>query len=117
MSRKKQVQSAKNLSGAASAVLPLKAHRQRAGVTLEQISEATKISRRFLEVIEDARFAELPGGVFSTSYIRQYACATGYDAELILERYRLWCAPAADAPEGAENAQEAPKWGRFALFG
>ncbi len=86
-------------------------------MTLEQIAESTKLSRRFLEAIEEGRFAELPGGVFSTSYIRQYAQATGYDAELILERYRQWCAPEKDSGAAGEESCDAPKWGRFALFG
>lgn len=68
--------------------LPLREHRQRARVTLEEIMAETKLSRRFLEAIEEGRYEELPGGVFTVSYIRQYAAMTGYDAEVILEHYR-----------------------------
>ncbi len=48
----------------------------------------TKLSRRFLEAIEEGRYEDLPGGVFTVSYIRQYAAMTGYDADVILEHYR-----------------------------
>lgn len=73
--------------------LGLEAHRQSAGVTLEQIAEATKISRRFLKAIEDGCYKELPGGVFTTSYIRQYAAAVGFNADLILKHYERSLSP------------------------
>jgi cytoskeletal protein RodZ len=58
--------------------------REAAGITLEQISDSTKISRTFLAAIEDGRFNDLPGGVFTRSYIRQYAAAIGCDPDPIL---------------------------------
>ena len=33
----------------------------------------------------EGRFEDLPGGVFTRSYIRQYAAAIGFDPEPILE--------------------------------
>jgi len=75
----------------ASDVLPgleLGKFRQNAGVSLEEIMERTKLSRRFLEAIETARYGELPGGVFDINYLRQYATATGYDVNALLEHYR-----------------------------
>ncbi len=47
----------------------------------------TKISRRFLRAIEDERFDELPGGVFTVSYLKQYAAATGFDEGELLACY------------------------------
>ncbi len=52
--------------------------RARKGVTLKDISEATKISVRFLEAIEAEDFEKLPGGVFAVNYLKQYAAAIGY---------------------------------------
>jgi cytoskeletal protein RodZ len=61
-------------------VLPdLTAIRERKGISLEQIARSTKISARYLEAIERSEFEQLPGGVFRTSYIRQYARAIDYD--------------------------------------
>lgn len=97
--------------------LPLREHRLRAGVQLEGISESTKLSRRFLEAIEEGSYGELPGGVFSTNYIRQYAQATGYDAELILEHYRAWCGEGTSVEPQQGCKTPAVRWGRFALFG
>ena len=67
--------------------LPLEQIRRRNGVSLEAIAEYTKISIRFLGAIETGEFEELPGGVFDTNFIRQYAEAIGYDAEPILNEY------------------------------
>lgn len=58
-------------------VLDLKRLRKKAGVSLEEIAERTKISLRFLRAIEDEEFDKLPGGIFRTSYLRQYAAAIG----------------------------------------
>ena len=64
--------------------LDLARFRKRADLTLEQIADRTKISVRFLRAIESEEFEKLPGGIFSTSYLRQYAQSIGYDeAELL----------------------------------
>jgi cytoskeletal protein RodZ len=67
--------------------LDLPRFRKRAGVSIEQIVERTKISSRFLRAIEDEQFDQLPGGIFSTSYLRQYAAAIGYDQEALVAYY------------------------------
>lgn len=95
--------------------LCLEEHRVRRGVTLEQIADSTKISRRFLSAIEAGDYAQLPGGVFTTSYIRQYAQATGYDALEILDHYAQSSAPAsAPAAEEARGGEPQPGFQRFA---
>lgn len=63
-------------------------HRIRSGVSLELICERTKISRHFLEAIEERAYQRLPGGIFDISYIRQYAEQIGYSAESLLEDYK-----------------------------
>jgi cytoskeletal protein RodZ len=67
--------------------LDLPRFRKRAGVSLEEIVQRTKISSRFLQAIEDEQFDQLPGGIFSTSYLRQYAAAIGYDEEALISYY------------------------------
>ena len=76
------------MPGKAQPSLELGEFRRKAGVSLEWIVEQTKISRRFLEAIETGTYGELPGGVFDISYLRQYAKATGYEVETLLEHYR-----------------------------
>ncbi|MGH9627440.1 MAG: helix-turn-helix domain-containing protein [Bryobacteraceae bacterium] len=69
------------------AALHLEQFRRQAGVPLEAIANNTKISTRFLRAIESEEFDKLPGGVFNTSYIRQYAAAIGFEEEKLLAHY------------------------------
>lgn len=72
-----------------TATLCLEAYRRRAGVSLETIAEKTKISSRFLRAIECEEFDKLPGGIFDTNYIRQYAVAIGFPEQQLLEQYQV----------------------------
>src|SRR5271154_6284629 len=75
--------------------LDLARSRKQEGISLEDIADQTKISLRFLQAIENEEFEKLPGGIFSTSYLRQYAAAIGYDeAELLAHYNRKVNAPA-----------------------
>ena len=68
-------------------VLGLATIRRNRGISLAEISEATKISVRSLEAIEQGEFQKLPGGIYNTSYIRQYARAIDYDEAALLSYY------------------------------
>ncbi len=68
-------------------VLGLATIRRNRGISLTQIAEATKISVRSLEAIERGDFQKLPGGIYNTSYIRQYARAIDYDESALLSYY------------------------------
>jgi cytoskeletal protein RodZ len=68
-------------------VLGLATIRRNRGISLTQIAESTKISVRSLEAIERGDFRKLPGGIYTTSYIRQYAKAIDYDGDAILAVY------------------------------
>lgn len=61
--------------------------RRKKGISLEGISQATKICVYYLQAIEAGDFAILPGGIYSTSYIRQYARAIDYNESELLEWY------------------------------
>ena len=67
-----------------SSILGLATIRKNRGITLEQIASDTKISVRLLEAIERGEFRKLPGGIYDTNYIRQYARAIDYDEAPIL---------------------------------
>ncbi len=61
--------------------------RRKKGISLKNISKATKICVNYLQAIEVGEFAILPGGIYSTSYIRQYARAIDYNESELLEWY------------------------------
>ena len=59
----------------------LRRERQRRNLELPKIAGELKISVRFLEAMEQDEFGKLPGGVFTKSFVRQYAGFLGLDAE------------------------------------
>jgi len=67
--------------------LGLSTIRRNRGISLQQIAESTKISVRSLEAIERGDFRKLPGGIYTTSYLRQYARAIDYDEANLLAAY------------------------------
>jgi cytoskeletal protein RodZ len=87
--------------------------REKKGISLEDVSNVTKISARNLQAIEEEHFDQLPGGVFNKGFIRAYAKHVGLDGEQAVNEY-LAClrqaqidAQAVWAPE--ERAREAEK--------
>src|ERR1019366_4903899 len=74
----------------------LRREREMRGVSLEEISSATKISLRLLEAIESEDFSKLPGGIFSRSFIRTYARYLGLDEERVVADFQLAAQPQTD---------------------
>ncbi len=70
-----------------NSVLGLASIRRNRGLSLEQISQSTKITVRALQAIEEGEFKKLPGGIYNTSYIRQYAKAIEFDESELLAYY------------------------------
>ena len=59
----------------------MRREREMRGVTLEEISESTKISKRALQALEKEEFDLLPGGIFNKGFVRAYARFLGIDEE------------------------------------
>jgi len=93
-------------------VLSLATIRRNRGISLEQIANSTKIGVRALEAIERGEFQKLPGGIYSTSYIRQYARAIDYDESAILAVYHARTGSAEPAGAGA-NGNHGGLMGRY----
>ena len=67
----------------------LKREREMRGVSLDEISAATRIATRFLRAIENEQWDELPGGVFNRGFVRAVAHYLGLDEESIVAEYVL----------------------------
>ena len=81
----------------------LRRERLRRNLELEQIAHELRISRRFLEAIEEERFDRLPGPVFAKSFVRQYARVLGLDEqELAAQVQRATDAAAPETPARPE---------------
>lgn len=65
----------------------LKREREMRGVTLDEISESTKIARRHLEALEADDFQSLPGGVFNKGFVKAYAHFIGIDEDQAVADY------------------------------
>jgi cytoskeleton protein RodZ len=65
----------------------LRHRREERGVSLAEISEATRIGTRFLKAIETDNFSILPGGIFTRSFIRAYAKHVGMNEDEAIKLY------------------------------
>jgi cytoskeletal protein RodZ len=88
-----------------NSVLGLATIRRNRGISLEQIAEATKINIRSLKAIEGGDFKKLPGGIYNTSYIRQYAKAIDFDEAELLAFYRIQMGVAGTAGDPSRSRE------------
>jgi cytoskeletal protein RodZ len=61
--------------------------RERRGVSLRQIANATKISIAALEALERNDISRLPGGIFSRAFVRSYAIEVGLDPDATIQEF------------------------------
>jgi cytoskeletal protein RodZ len=65
----------------------LKKERESRKISLDEIANSTKISRRHLTELEEERFSELPGGVFNRGFVRAYARFLGLNEDELVAEY------------------------------
>lgn len=82
----------------------LRHKREQRGISLAEISEATRIGTRFLKAIETDNFSILPGGIFTRSFIRAYAKHVGMNEDEAIGLYLQQVAgPGAAQSEAAQE--------------
>jgi cytoskeleton protein RodZ len=67
----------------------LRREREIRGISLKEIADSTKISKRFLEAIERNDHRTLPAPVFTRGFVREYARYLGLNAEEMVNRYNF----------------------------
>lgn len=67
----------------------LRREREMRGVSLEEVSNATRISTRFLLALENENWHELPGGVFNRGFVRSVSRFLGLDEDALIAEYAL----------------------------
>jgi cytoskeleton protein RodZ len=82
-------QDAQNHSELASFGEELRREREIRGISLKEIADATKISKRFLDAIERNDHRTLPAPVFTRGFVREYARYLGLNVEEIVNRYNF----------------------------
>jgi cytoskeletal protein RodZ len=92
--------------------------REKKEISLDDVSNVTKISARMLRAIEEEHFDQLPGGVFNKGFIRAYAKHLGLnDEEAItdylaclrqaqIDAHEVWEPEASKKPNTAQRAPE-----------
>jgi hypothetical protein len=81
-------------------ILQLAALRLTRGITLDRITEQTKISRYYLKAIEDLDLEKLPGGIYRVNFLLQYASAID---EGVAEDLRIKLSQAARKADEAQS--------------
>jgi len=107
----------------------LRREREKRSITLDQISESTKIGRRMLQAIEEDKFSQLPGGIFNKGFVRAYARHLGLDEDQTVAEYLQASGdappvqpelPAEESVRHSEASADAPHrhlpWGVFAAI-
>lgn len=92
----------------------LRRERELRGIDLREIAEATKISVRFLQALEQDRLDVLPGGLFPRAFVRQYARHLGLDAERLVAEFVF--AQSGDRPQ-EKTAEPVARQGRSKFLG
>jgi cytoskeleton protein RodZ len=65
----------------------LKTAREAQNITLEEVSQATRIRRTILEAIENNNYDLIPPKVFTQGFIKSYASYLGLDENDVIKRY------------------------------
>lgn len=65
----------------------LRRERETRGVTLETISQKTKVITRYLSALENDNFSALPGGILGKGIVRGYVRTVGLDENVWIERF------------------------------
>ncbi|HET6719321.1 MAG TPA: helix-turn-helix domain-containing protein, partial [Rhodocyclaceae bacterium] len=89
----------------------LKAEREARGLSLDDVSQALKISRRVLDQVEANAWGQLPGHTFARGIVRGYAKFVHLDAEpLLLELAKapLPKPPLLELPQSTRTALPVP---------
>jgi len=77
----------------------LRRERLRRGLKLEQVAAQTKIGPHLLRAIEENRFDQLPGGLFTRSFLRQYTHALELNEADLVASLKQFEEPTIPVPE------------------
>jgi transcriptional regulator with XRE-family HTH domain len=93
--------------------LELRQARERQGLSLQQLSNTTKISQRVLQAIEASDEARLPAPVFARSFVKTYAAEVRLNPDTTMRRYFEQFVPP-EMPDASEPVREPdpkmPRW-------
>jgi cytoskeletal protein RodZ len=84
----------------------LRMERMTRGIQLEQITEITKISPRYLRALEQNQFRALPGGILNKGIVRGYVRVVGLDERDWITRFQEAYADSGEVLDDDRNWME-----------
>jgi hypothetical protein len=84
-------------------------------LSIDECQRATRISRRYLEALEDEDFGALPAPVFARGFLRSYAQFLGVDPTMLVQRFPGEPRPAESLPAAGVLGQppRRPRGGEY----
>ncbi len=90
--------------------------REQRGLSLEDAERDTRISRRYLQALEDERFDIIPAPVYARGFLRSYSQYLGVETAPLLARFPQ-DTPAPGSPSPPSSQEDRSGRGPSALFG
>ena len=97
----------------ASGVSTLKTIRLEKRLSIDDLSDELKISKKFILALEEGDYDSLPGPTYVKGYIRAYSRNLGIDPDLILQSYDAYLNP---KKETSKTVKKAQGFNLFSLF-
>ena len=95
----------------------LKREREMRGVSLDEVSVATRIGTRYLEALETEQWQALPGTAFNRGFIRTICRYLGMDEDSMLAEYAIATKSIPEpAPRHMEPIQLSARWPKPVLI-
>ena len=88
--------------------LELRQARERRGISLQQLSNTTKISSRVLQAIDADDEGRLPAPVFTRAFVKTYAVEVGLDPDDTMRRYLAQFEKPASTDTGEPQREREP---------
>ncbi|CAL4866542.1 hypothetical protein MMA231_00785 [Asticcacaulis sp. MM231] len=91
----------------------LRTTRESMGLSLDKVSDITRVRRAYLEAFEQAAYDVLPPRAFAIGYVKAYAKALGLDEETLADMYKREVTDASvrlHAPSGASLEDVKPNY-------
>ncbi|MEE2754900.1 MAG: helix-turn-helix domain-containing protein [Candidatus Latescibacterota bacterium] len=92
-------------------IAELKSHRERLGLSLQDVFKKTRINVAFLEALEEGNFEILPDA-YVKLFLKRYAQEVKLDGDEIVQKFEKldWQAPAAEVRSTPGKSEGLPRW-------
>jgi cytoskeleton protein RodZ len=81
----------------------LKHEREMSNIPLDQIAQETRISLRHLQSLEEGRYSDMPGGIYTRAFIKAYCEILNLDYQEILQKYEAELVPRPEKPAKSQS--------------